>query len=169
MQAAAMAAWPAADVAIAAAAVADWRPAERHAGKPARSAPTANLQLVQNPDIVAGLAAAAAATPGGTLPGRRVVVGFALESTAAGMPAALVRGRDKLRRKGLDLVVVNLHDAIGDNTMEVVLVASDGREQPLPRQDKSSTAVAILEAALACWRQKQRSGAGHKPENAKGI
>jgi phosphopantothenoylcysteine decarboxylase/phosphopantothenate--cysteine ligase len=155
MQAAAMAAWPTAEVAIAAAAVADWRPAERQAGKPPRREPTAILHLVQNPDIVAGLAATATATPAGQPPRRRVVVGFALESVAAGMPAALARGRDKLRRKGLDLVVVNLHDAIGDREIEVVLVASDGREQRLPRQDKTATAAAIVQAAVACWQQLQ--------------
>lgn len=125
-----------------------------------------NLQLVQNPDIVAGLAAAAAATPGGSSPGQRVVVGFALESVAAGMPAALARGRDKLRRKGLDLVVVNLHDAIGQGHSEVVLVHADGREEHCPRQDKAATAAAILAAAVACWQQKQSTGRGPGPAMA---
>ena len=57
-------------IAIAAAAVADWRPAHRQPGKPRHGA-LARLDLVPNPDIVAGL---------GARKGARVVVGFALES-----------------------------------------------------------------------------------------
>jgi phosphopantothenoylcysteine decarboxylase/phosphopantothenate--cysteine ligase len=148
MQAAAQQAFAAADVLIAAAAVADWRPAVRAPGKPAKAAGRQVLELVPNPDIVAGLAAAR---------GARAVVGFALESTAAGMPAALARGRRKLLDKGLDLVVVNLHDAIGSAESEVVLCHADGRDEALPRQDKTATAARIVAAAVAQWTRRQAS------------
>jgi len=138
MQAAAEAHFPAADVVIAAAAVADWRPAERLGGKPPRSGDRMRLELVPNPDIVAGLAAHKA---------RRVVVGFALQDQALGLAAAIGRGRDKLVRKGLDLVVVNLHDAIDGCRSEVVLCFADGRDERLPRQDKALTAARIVAAA----------------------
>lgn len=148
MQAAATQAFARADVAIAAAAVADWRPAQRNAGKPARSGDTMQLPLVCNPDIVAGLAASK---------GARIVVGFALESTAAGLPAAIARGRDKLERKRLDLVVVNLHDAIGSDQSEVVLCYADGRDEALPRQDKAATAARIVAAAVELLRPGRTS------------
>lgn len=138
-----------ADLVIAAAAVADWRPAVRAGGKPARHGQaTQVLELVPNPDIVAGLAARR---------GRRVVVGFALEAAAAGLPAAIARGRDKLARKGLDLVVVNLDDAIGGAASRVVLCHADGRDQPLPLQDKATTAAQIVDAAVELWHRRQAS------------
>lgn len=148
MQAAAESAFATADVAIAAAAVADWRPAQRTPGKPPRAGERFALELVPNPDIVAGLAAAR---------GRRVVVGFGLESAAAGLSAAIARGRDKLRRKQLDLVVVNLHDAIGGMDSEVVLCFADGRDERLPRQDKLHTAARIVAAAVDLWTGRQAS------------
>ena len=148
MQAAAERAFAASDVVIAAAAVADWRPSRRQEGKPARAAGSWQLELVPNPDIVAGLAARK---------GERVVVGFALESTAAGLPAAIARGRDKLVRKGLDLVVVNLHDAIGDDDSEVVLCFADGRDEALPRQEKRKNAARIVGAAVDLWRAGRTS------------
>lgn len=148
MQAAAESALATTDVVIAAAAVADWRPAQRLAGKPPRSGERFQLELVPNPDIVAGLAA---------VRGRRVVVGFGLESAAAGLPAAIARGRDKLRRKQLDLVVVNLHDAIGGSDSEVVLCFADGRDERLPRQDKQTTAARIVAAAVDLWTGRQAS------------
>ena len=148
MQAAAEAAWPHADVAIAAAAVADWRPARRAAGKPPRGpAGTATLELVPNPDIVAGLAAGK---------GRRVVFGFGLESAAAGMPAALARGREKLQRKQLDGIVVDLTSAIGSDAAEFVLCLRDGREEALP-PDKVQAAARVVAVAVDEWRARQAS------------
>lgn len=145
MQAAAERAFPGCDIAVAAAAVSDWRPAQRAAGKPPRGPDALALQLVPNPDIVAGLA---------ERKGQRVVVGFALESARAGMPAAVARGRAKLRRKQLDLVVVNLHDAIGSDAAEFVLCHADGRDEALPRLDKEAAAARIVAAAVQLWRTR---------------
>lgn len=145
MQQAAVAAFEHAEVAIAAAAVSDYRPVDRKAGKPPRAAERIQIDLVRNPDIVAGLGSSKAR--GVTAP--RVVVGFALESTRAGLQAAIARGREKLRHKHLDLVVVNLHDAIDATGSEVVLCFADGRDERLPRQDKSVTARRIVDAAVA--------------------
>lgn len=145
MQGAAEAEFARSDVCIAAAAVADWRPAERSLGKPAKSGAKAVLELVPNPDIVAGLAAKK---------GARVVVGFALESTRAGMPAAIARGRRKLLDKQLDLVVVNLHDAIGGALTNCVLCHADGRDEGLEQQDKSAVAARIVAAAVQLWRTR---------------
>lgn len=145
MQAAAQHAFATSDVVIAAAAVSDWRPAQRQVGKPPRGAATMVLELVPNPDIVAGLAAAK---------GKRVVVGFALESVAAGMAAAIARGRRKRVDKQLDLVVVNLHDTIGSDHAQFVLCHADGRDEALPRLDKEAAAAHVVAAAVHLWRTR---------------
>lgn len=125
-------------IAIAAAAVADWRPAHRQPGKPRHGA-TAQLDLVPNPDIVAGL---------GARKGARVVVGFALESASASWSQTVERGREKLLGKQLDLVVCNRADTIGSEGGTAVLLFADGRKVELGRQDKSETARAIVRAAV---------------------
>ncbi|MBX3465223.1 MAG: hypothetical protein KF830_18805 [Planctomycetes bacterium] len=145
MQAAAEAAFAGADIAIAAAAVADWRPAVRAVGKPPRQAAAATLELVPNPDIVAGLAAQK---------GRRVVFGFGLEAATAGWPAAIARGLAKLERKRLDGIVVDLTTAIGGDAGEFVLCLADGRQEALPA-DKAGAAARIVAVAVDIWRARQ--------------
>jgi phosphopantothenoylcysteine decarboxylase/phosphopantothenate--cysteine ligase len=81
------------DVLFMVAAVADHRPARARRGKTPKREVPGTLALVANPDIVAGVA---------RRKGRRVVVGFAAE-----VRDALARGREKLERKHLDLIVVN--------------------------------------------------------------
>jgi phosphopantothenoylcysteine decarboxylase/phosphopantothenate--cysteine ligase len=135
-------------VLIAAAAVADWRPAHRLPGKPPRGSGALHLDLVPNPDILAELAARKAG---------RVVVGFALESAAASMAAAVARGREKLARKRLDMIVCNRTDAIAAPASEAVLLLADGSSRSLPAQDKQRLAAAIVAAAVALWQERRAS------------
>ncbi|MGH7041844.1 MAG: bifunctional phosphopantothenoylcysteine decarboxylase/phosphopantothenate--cysteine ligase CoaBC, partial [Acetobacteraceae bacterium] len=81
-----------ADIAVCAAAVADWRVASAPASKIKKSpgAPPPTLDLVPNPDILARLAAAGPDRP-------RLVVGFAAETDALAANAAAKR-----TRKGCD-------------------------------------------------------------------
>lgn len=79
---------------IMAAAVADYRPAERLDTKSAKSDGPLQLQLIPNPDILAQLAT-------GRLPGQ-ILVGFAAETDQVEAKA-----RAKLTRKGLDWIVAN--------------------------------------------------------------
>lgn len=137
------------DIAIGAAAVGDWRPEVRQPGKPPRRGERWQLQLVQNPDIIAGLA---------QHKGDRVVVGFALQAEAAGLEAAIARGADKLRHKQLDLMVVNLSSAIGAEASVVVLLFADGHRETLPRMDKRATAGHIVDAAVRLWEARRRGG-----------
>lgn len=82
------------DLFIAAAAVADYRPAQIAAQKMKKGASdTLTLTLVKNPDIVANIA---------VLNPKPFTVGFAAESENL-----LEYARDKLQRKNLDLVVAN--------------------------------------------------------------
>lgn len=145
MQAAAERLFEQCDVALCAAAVADHRPARRIAGKPPKTEAGLTLELVPNPDIAAGL---------GARKGPRVVVGFALESAADGSAAAEERGRAKLERKQLDLVVVNPSDAVGAAASQVVLLFADGRRVRLPRQDKEATADLLVREAVALWQAR---------------
>ena len=106
-----------ADVLVMAAAVADYRPAETAERKLTKEAGTlTRIDLVENEDIVAGLAA-----------GRRqgqLVVAFAAE-TPQNEQELLDRARRKRERKGVDLLVVN---EVGweqgfeaaDNTVQIV-------------------------------------------------
>src|SRR5262249_60950535 len=92
-----------ADVIVMAAAVADYRPETRSEAKIKKDGqPPEPLRLVENPDILAGLAAQRLATQRG--PGRThpVLVGFAAETDTSEQAA-----RAKLARKGCDLLVGN--------------------------------------------------------------
>ena len=94
------------DVVVMVAAVADFRPAEYVGAKIKKShdpaAPDAapTIQLVRNPDILAGLVAERGSS---TSP---LIVGFAAE-TGDATGSVLDLGRAKLARKGCDLLVVN--------------------------------------------------------------
>jgi phosphopantothenoylcysteine decarboxylase/phosphopantothenate--cysteine ligase len=95
-----------ADVVVMAAAVADFRPAHyvdakiKKSHDPADPDAAPTIELVRNPDILAGLVRARGA---GASP---VIVGFAAE-TGDAQGSVLDHGRDKLARKGCDLLVVN--------------------------------------------------------------
>jgi phosphopantothenoylcysteine decarboxylase/phosphopantothenate--cysteine ligase len=108
------------DVFIATAAVADWRPVQPAAQKIkkaiGRAAPS--FELVENPDILAAVAA---------LPNRPFCVGFAAESSEVARHA-----REKLLRKNLPLVVGNLGPAaFGQDDNALLLVDAQG-ERELP-------------------------------------
>jgi phosphopantothenoylcysteine decarboxylase/phosphopantothenate--cysteine ligase len=121
MLAACMAALPA-DIAVCAAAVADWRVDAASPGKLKKEpggAPPA-LRLVPNPDILAALAAAGPGRP-------RLVVGFAAETHDM-----LAHAQAKLARKGCDWIVANdvrpETGVMGGEANEVHLVTLAGVE-----------------------------------------
>jgi phosphopantothenoylcysteine decarboxylase/phosphopantothenate--cysteine ligase len=95
-----------ADVVVMAAAVADFRPAHyidakiKKSHDPAHPDAAPTIELVRNPDILAQLVQARAEAA------RPVIVGFAAE-TGDSTASVLDHGRDKLLRKGCDLLVVN--------------------------------------------------------------
>ena len=76
---------------------------------------------------------------------RQLIVGFALETGDA-----LAKGRAKLERKDLDLIVVNdaLEPGAGfeHDTNRVAILGRDGTPQILPLQSKREVAEAILDA-----------------------
>ena len=132
MLAACLAALPA-DVAVCAAAVADWRvaaPADTKIKKTPGAAPPA-LALVSNPDILAALAASGPDRP-------QLVVGFAAETGDM-----LEHAQAKRVRKGCDWIVANdvrpETGIMGGEQNEVHLVTADGVEA-WPRMPKSDVA-----------------------------
>ena len=109
-----------ADVVVMAAAVADYRPESpaEHKLKKARDGAPRTITLIENPDILAELAADRL-RPG------QVVVGFAAETgDAAG--SVLDHGRAKALRKGADLLVVNdVGDGLGFGSTENAVTILD--------------------------------------------
>jgi phosphopantothenoylcysteine decarboxylase/phosphopantothenate--cysteine ligase len=135
--------FPACDVLLMAAAVADFRPHARADGK-IKKAGRARLELELEPTVDVLAALAARRREGQTL------VGFAAEHGERAIECA----RGKLTEKGLDAVVVNdiSREDIGfevDANEVTILTAAPGRSeigQHVPRAAKAEVAEAILDA-----------------------
>ena len=128
LQAAVADAAAAADAVVMAAAVADFRPAQRGGSKIKKSGGVPEpIRLAENPDILRELAAHRP-RPG------QVIVGFAAETDDV-----LRHGRAKLAAKGCDLLVVNQVGgglAFGTSDNEAVVLAADGTQTQVPRGPK---------------------------------
>lgn len=139
---AAVARFPRADVAIMAAAVADYRPKEVAKQKMKKGDGGLTLDLVKNPDIAAELGRSKRAD--------QLVVGFALETNEAEANA-----REKLERKNLDLIVLNsLADAgagFAVDTNKITIFARDNKARHFELKSKADVAEDILDALVECW------------------
>ena len=139
-----------ADAVVMAAAVADFRPAraldvklkKRPPGPDgAQPAPPA-LELVANPDVLAGLAA----DPPRPAPGRTLLVGFAAE-TGDDAGDVLSHGAAKARRKGADLMAVNAvgpATGFGDVPNSVIVLDAAGAEVARAAGSKDEVARALI-------------------------
>jgi phosphopantothenoylcysteine decarboxylase / phosphopantothenate---cysteine ligase len=145
MRDAIMAAAPGADAVVMAAAVADYRPETRSAGKVKKDGqPPQPLRLTENPDILAGLAEQRGHGGRGKRP---VLVGFAAETDTSPQAA-----RAKLARKGCDLLVVNpVGNGLGFGTPdnEAVVYAADGMVTQIPRGPKEALANVVWDLVAA--------------------
>ncbi len=146
-----------ADVFIGVAAVADYRPAAVSAQKIKKKAPRMRIDLIQNPDILATVAALKKAP---------FTVGFAAETENV-----LAHAREKGRRKGVDIMLANhVAEVFGRDENSVTVIdcrrggvaggAGDGGEITgeitLPRTDKYRLSRQIIEhiAPLVLARRK---------------
>jgi len=140
MQAAVSAHATDADVVIMAAAVADYRPdGGGDPGKIEKADGPLTLTLVRTPDILAELGAARGTGH------RPVLVGFAAE---AGDPVA--RGRAKLARKAVDLIVANdisREDSGFDSDQNAATLIDRDGEEVWPTGPKTALAARILDRA----------------------
>jgi phosphopantothenoylcysteine decarboxylase/phosphopantothenate--cysteine ligase len=125
-------------IAIFAAAVADYRPAEPNGQKIKRTRESFTLSLEPTPDILASVA---------RNKGERFLVGFAAETEHVAENA-----RKKLAAKNADLIVANDVSAEGagfdHDTNIVTLFSRDGRDLALPRMTKTEVAQRILDEVI---------------------
>jgi phosphopantothenoylcysteine decarboxylase / phosphopantothenate---cysteine ligase len=135
MRDAVMARFDDADAVVKAAAVADWRPKEIAEGKLKKDAGAPEVFLEPTPDILQEL---------GERKGDRILVGFAAETDD--LEAA---GRDKLRSKHLDVIVVNEVGRAGTgfeaDTNRALILSADGSDEPLREWTKPDLAAAICD------------------------
>jgi phosphopantothenoylcysteine decarboxylase/phosphopantothenate--cysteine ligase len=129
-----------ADAVVMAAAVADFRPVQRLASKMKKAeADPEPLALTRTPDVLAELAARRAAG--------QVVVGFAAETEDA-----LRHGRDKLARKGVDLLVVNEvgeDRAFGSPDNAAAVLGADGSVTEVAHGPKEALADVVWDLVAA--------------------
>lgn len=127
-----------ASIAILAAAVADYRPAERREEKIKKANTPLTISLEPTNDILAEV---------GKDKGRKIVVGFAAETDHVAENA-----RRKLISKNADLIVANDVTAEGagfdQDTNIVTLFSCDGRDLALPKLPKSEVAQRILDEVV---------------------
>jgi phosphopantothenoylcysteine decarboxylase/phosphopantothenate--cysteine ligase len=134
MHAAVREAFRTADALFMTAAVSDWRPRRKRAGKWRKkneASGVASLELVSNPDILADVA---------RRKGDRLVVGFALE-TGDG----IARAMRKLEWKGLDYVVLNGPSALGARRTTVDVLGCDGSHRRLEDRTKKAVARVLVQ------------------------
>lgn len=142
--------FPECSIAIFAAAVADYRPAQTNNHKMKRSKEPLTLSLEPTPDILASVA---------RNKGDKLIVGFAAETQNV-----VENARKKLAAKNADLMVANDVTVEGagfhQETNVVTLFARDGRELALPRIEKTEVAQRILDEVVrlrSAQRHVQRS------------
>ena len=132
---------PSADALIMSAAVADFRPAVAAEQKIKKTGEALALSLEPTVDILGALA---------ERPRRGVRVGFAAETERL-----VERARQKLQQKRLDLIVANdvtvPGSGFGSEQNQAVLIARDGREEPLPLMPKIQLAHRILDEVRRLW------------------
>jgi phosphopantothenoylcysteine decarboxylase/phosphopantothenate--cysteine ligase len=132
-----MSEFPAHDLLILAAAVADFRPKLTHDDKLARHAGL-TIEFEPTEDI-------AAAAGRIKRPDQRTI-GFSLEKSGN-----LDRARQKLLVKNLDLIVYNPTETIGSDVIEPVLLYPDGRTEVFPSASKGEFADNLFQKAMALW------------------
>jgi phosphopantothenoylcysteine decarboxylase/phosphopantothenate--cysteine ligase len=149
-----------------AAAVADFRPTLTADTKLARGGPLV-LELESTPDILAEVGRIARGADGGgairrTLEPAPVLVGFAAET------GSLARAPEKLRAKGVDLLLANdvaePGSGFGTDTNRVTVYSRDGDADPWPLLSKRDVADRLLD--LVVRRLDERDASRQTGESA---
>ncbi len=139
MLAASLAALPV-DIAICAAAIGDWRPAQRATQKLKKGEGAPRLDLVANPDILARLAQSGPSRP-------RLVIGFAAETENV-----IAAAREKRRRKACDWILANDvrpgENVFGGEENRIHLIAGNA-EEAWPRMTKRAIADKLVARIIA--------------------
>ena len=129
------------DIAILAAAVADYRPetfSDKKIKREGNEPPV--IKLVKNPDIAAAL--------GKIKQKNQILVGFALETDHE-----LENAKDKIERKNLDAIVLNsLRDkgaGFGVNTNKITVLTAGGDTKNYPLKTKQEVASDIIDSIIS--------------------
>jgi len=134
-----LAAFDDADVVIAAAAVADYRPKNSAENKIKKSESSFTIELVQTKDILAAL---------GARKKNQFLIGFALETENE-----IENAKHKIQKKNLDLIVLNsLQDkgaGFGTKTNKVTFIDKNFVAEPMELKSKSDVAQDIINKVIA--------------------
>ena len=131
--------FPVTQIAVLAAAVADYRPEETAPEKIKKKGETLELKLTKNKDILATL--------GSMKKQGQFLTGFALETNNE-----VANANEKLKAKNADMIVLNtLRDegaGFGYDTNKITIITNDGDQHRLPLQSKQEAAQAIVNIIL---------------------
>jgi phosphopantothenoylcysteine decarboxylase/phosphopantothenate--cysteine ligase len=137
------------DVFIGCAAVADYRPARVPEQKIKKQDATMQLELVQNPDIIAAVAASGA---------KPFVVGFAAETNDV-----IANARLKLAKKGLDMIVANdvsqAEAGFNSDRNAATILWRDG-QQEIPLTGKLQLATLVIQTTAERLGHGRDAGGG---------
>jgi phosphopantothenoylcysteine decarboxylase/phosphopantothenate--cysteine ligase len=129
---------------IKAAAVADYCPKVLAAEKIKKDKKTLSLELKRNPDIIAEI---------GKNKGNRILVGFAMETQNL-----LVKAREKLKTKNMDLIVANNLQEEGagfrTDTNIITIIDRTGKMESFEKMTKIEAAGEILDRVLKIINKK---------------
>jgi phosphopantothenoylcysteine decarboxylase/phosphopantothenate--cysteine ligase len=142
----AMSGFPETDLAILAAAVADYRPEKAEDQKIKKKSDQLSLHLVRTPDIAAAL--------GKVKRSGQYLIGFALETNDEEANA-----RAKLEKKNFDLIVLNsLRDSgagFQHDTNKISILGRDNKKRQFELKTKTAVAKDIIDAALEVYRNEE--------------
>lgn len=131
--------FPEMDIAIMAAAVADYKPKEKALQKIKKVGDTLEISLTRNKDILAHL--------GSVKNKNQILVGFALETENE-----MANAMNKLAAKNADFIVLNSMQEVGagfgGDTNKVCILGKDGIKKEIPLQSKTAVAEAIVNYIL---------------------
>ena len=127
--------WKEVNIGVFSAAVADYRPEHISSSKIKKKEDTLTIRLVKNPDILAWA--------GENRTSNQFLVGFALETNDA-----IVYGKNKLRNKNLNAIIINtLADegaGFGGNTNKISILSNDNNLFEFDLKSKKDVAVDIV-------------------------
>jgi phosphopantothenoylcysteine decarboxylase/phosphopantothenate--cysteine ligase len=136
-----------ADVAVFAAAVADWRPQQTSQSKIKKHGRPPVIALMENPDILATVAHRKSGRP-------RLVIGFAAETNDV-----VANAKAKLKKKGCDWILANdvspATGIMGGDSNTIHLVTADGVES-WPSQSKDHVARALIARIAVALGEKKK-------------
>ncbi len=135
------------DIAVFAAAVADWRPRQASQNKIKKHGKAPTLELVENPDILSTIAHRKSGRP-------RLVIGFAAETDRV-----IANAKAKLAKKGCDWILANdvspATGIMGGDANTIHVVTADGVES-WPPQSKNDVARALIERIAAALQETKK-------------